>query len=47
MAQGGGVRLNDESETDGQRVVTLSDLNSDGVIKLAAGKKKIVLIKPV
>jgi tyrosyl-tRNA synthetase len=47
LAQGGGLRLNDTAELDGSRVVTLSDVNSDGVVKLAAGKKKIVLIKPV
>jgi tyrosyl-tRNA synthetase len=46
LAQGGGLRLNDTAEQDGSRLVTLADLNSDGVIKLAAGKKKIVLIKP-
>lgn len=45
LAQGGGLRLNDEAEKDGMRVVTLADLR-DGAIKLAAGKKKIVLIKP-
>jgi tyrosyl-tRNA synthetase len=47
LAQGGGLRLNDKSEADGQRNVTLADCNADGVIKLAAGKKKIVLVKPV
>jgi tyrosyl-tRNA synthetase len=47
LAQGGGLRVNDAAETDGQRLVTLADLSSDGVIKLAAGKKKIVLIRPV
>jgi tyrosyl-tRNA synthetase len=47
LAQGGGLRLNDVSEQDGSRLVTLADINSDGVIKLAAGKKKIVLVKPV
>jgi tyrosyl-tRNA synthetase len=47
LAQGGGLRLNDAAETDGQRAVTLADLNADGVIKLAAGKKKIVLVRPV
>jgi len=47
LAQGGGLRLNDAAETDGQRNVTLADCNADGVIKLAAGKKKIVLVKPV
>ncbi len=47
LAQGGGVRLNDRQETDGQRLVTLADMDADGVIKLAAGKKKIVLVRAV
>jgi tyrosyl-tRNA synthetase len=47
LAQGGGLRVNDAQETDGQRLITLADLNADGVIKLAAGKKKIVLVRPV
>jgi tyrosyl-tRNA synthetase len=47
LAQGGGLRLNDQPVADGGRLVTLADLTSEGVIKLAAGKKKIVLIKPV
>jgi tyrosyl-tRNA synthetase len=47
LAQGGGLRLNDAAEADAQRNVTVADLNAEGVIKLAAGKKKIVLIKPV
>ena len=47
LAQGGGLRVNDLAETDGQRNLTLADLSPDGVIKLAAGKKKIVLIKPI
>jgi tyrosyl-tRNA synthetase len=47
LAQGGGLRLNDAAETDGQRLVTLADCNAEGVIKLAAGKKKIVLVRPV
>jgi tyrosyl-tRNA synthetase len=46
MAQGGGLRVNDEVEKDGMRLLTDADLK-DGVIKLAAGKKKIVLIRPV
>jgi tyrosyl-tRNA synthetase len=46
LAQGGGLRLNDEAVADAARPVTLSDVK-DGAIKLAAGKKKIVLIKPV
>jgi tyrosyl-tRNA synthetase len=46
LAQGGGLRLNDKAETDANRTVTAADL-VDGAIKLAAGKKKIVLVKPV
>jgi tyrosyl-tRNA synthetase len=47
LAQGGGLRLNDEPVSDGARLVTLGDLTSEGVLKLAAGRKKIVLVKPV
>ena len=47
LAQGGGLRLNDAAEADAQRTVTAADLNAEGVIKLAAGKKKIVLVRPV
>jgi len=46
LAQGGGLRLNDRAEGDANRLVTEADL-IDGVVKLAAGKKKIVLVKPV
>ena len=44
LAQGGGLRLNDAPVADGAHLLTEADLK-DGVIKLAAGKKKIVLIK--
>ncbi len=47
LAQGGGVRVNDRPEPDAQRVISLADLGEGGAIKLAAGKKKIVLIRPV
>jgi len=47
LAQGGGLRVNDAVEKDGQRTLTPADLGPDGVIKLAAGRKKIVLIKPI
>ena len=47
LAQGGGLRVNDVVIMDGNQLVTMADLNSDGVIKLAQGKKKIFLIKPV
>jgi tyrosyl-tRNA synthetase len=47
LAQGGGLRLNDVAVSDAGQMVTLADLNADGLLKLAAGKKKIVLIRPV
>jgi tyrosyl-tRNA synthetase len=46
LAQGGGLRVNDAQEADANRTITAADL-VDGVVKLAAGKKKIVLVKPV
>jgi tyrosyl-tRNA synthetase len=45
LAQGGGLRLNDAPVSDGAQLLTEADLK-DGVIKLAAGKKKIVLVRP-
>ncbi|MDP9103158.1 MAG: S4 domain-containing protein, partial [Pseudomonadota bacterium] len=45
LAQGGGLRVNDRQEADAQRLVTAEDIGEGGVIKLAAGKKKIVLVK--
>jgi tyrosyl-tRNA synthetase len=45
LAQGGGLRLNDVAVSDGAQLLTEADLK-DGVIKLAAGKKKIVLVRP-
>lgn len=47
LAQGGGLRLNDQAIADGARLIEASDVNADGVLKLAAGKKKIVLVRPV
>jgi tyrosyl-tRNA synthetase len=46
LAQGGGLRINDIQEMDGNRIVTHENL-VDGVIKLSAGKKKIALVKPI
>lgn len=45
LAQGGGLRLNDVPVSDGAQLLTEADAR-DGVIKLAAGKKKIVLVRP-
>jgi tyrosyl-tRNA synthetase len=47
LAQGGGLRVNDVAINDGNQLVTKTDLNADGVIKISQGKKKIVLVKPV
>ena len=47
LAQGGGLRLNDAAIADGTRLIEASDVTADGVLKLAAGKKKIVLVKPI
>jgi tyrosyl-tRNA synthetase len=47
LAQGGGLRLNDEAIADGARLIEAGDVNADGVLKLAAGKKKIVLVRPI
>ena len=47
LIKGGGGRLNDvqiKLETD---LITLADCNADGAIKLSAGKKRHVLVKPV
>ena len=46
LAQGGGLRVNDQAWTDANDIVTRANL-LDGVLKLAAGKKKIILVKPV
>src|SRR4029078_7809724 len=46
LAQGGGLRVNDKAETAPNRPVGEADL-VEGVVKLAAGKKKIVLVRPV
>jgi len=47
LAQGGGLRVNDRAEADAARVLGVGDLTPEGVIKLAAGRKKILLVKPV
>ena len=44
--QGGAVRVNDQPVTDDRRIVAISDVSGDGVIKLSLGKKKHVLVRP-
>jgi tyrosyl-tRNA synthetase len=45
--KGGGLKVNDEPVADDRRLLTLSDLTPEGVIKLSLGKKRHVLIRPV
>ncbi len=47
LIKGGGARLNDEKIEDEKQVLSLSDLDSEGRIKLSAGKKRHHLIIPV
>ena len=42
-----GLKLNDAAVSDARLTVDLSALNSEGVLKLSAGKKKHVLVKPI
>jgi tyrosyl-tRNA synthetase len=45
LIQNGGARVNDQVESNMQRVLTLSDLDNQA-IKLSAGKKRHALIRP-
>ncbi len=47
LIRGGGGRVNDRVLADETAPVGLSDVDGDGVIKLSAGKKRHVLIRPV
>ena len=46
LVKGGGARLNDVQIKAEMDLITLADCNADGVIKLSAGKKRHVLVKP-
>jgi len=47
LFRGNGARINDQPVSDEKRVLTVADLNSDGVIKLSAGRKRHALIKAI
>jgi tyrosyl-tRNA synthetase len=47
LFRGNGARINDQPVSDEKRALTLADLNSDGVIKLSAGRKRHALIKVI
>ncbi len=44
--KGGAIRLNDVPVTDERAMITLRDVNPEGVIKLSMGKKRHVLLRP-
>lgn len=46
LIKGGGGRVNDVQIADEKAMVTLSDLNPDGVIKMSAGRKRHALVRP-
>jgi tyrosyl-tRNA synthetase len=46
LVRGGGGRINDVVARNESQLVTNSDINPEGVIKLSAGKKRHVLIQP-
>jgi tyrosyl-tRNA synthetase len=47
LVRGGGARVNDQVVDDEKRLLSLKDLNAEGVIKLSAGRKRHALVKPV
>jgi tyrosyl-tRNA synthetase len=47
LIKGGGGRLNDAVLASETQLVSLADVNDDGVIKLSAGRKRHALLKPV
>jgi tyrosyl-tRNA synthetase len=46
LIRGGGARINDSVVTDEGRIVTIADLDRDGAVKLGAGRKRHVLVRP-
>jgi tyrosyl-tRNA synthetase len=47
LIKGGGCRINDVAVTDEKAEIGLDALDGDGVMKLSAGKKRHVLVRPV
>ncbi len=47
LIRGGGARLNDAVISDERRVVSLADLDPQGMLKLSAGRKRHALVRPV
>ena len=47
LFRGNGARINDQPVSDEKRILTVADLNNDGLIKLSAGRKRHALIKAI
>ena len=47
LVRGGGARLNDVALTDENQAIGAGDLTDAGTLKLSAGRKRHVLVKPV
>ncbi|HEY9163132.1 MAG TPA: tyrosine--tRNA ligase [Magnetovibrio sp.] len=47
LVKGGGARINDAQITDENHPLSSADLNTDGVMKVSAGKKRHALIRAV
>ncbi len=47
MIKAGGARVNDKKAVDEMAMVSKADLGSSGAIKLSAGKKRHVLVRPI
>jgi tyrosyl-tRNA synthetase len=47
LIRGGGARINDITVDDETRIVRLADLGPQGVLKLSAGRKRHVLVRPL
>ena len=47
LIRGGGAKVNDQAVSDEKATISSEQINSDGVIKLSAGKKRHALFKPV
>ncbi|MGC2523357.1 MAG: tyrosine--tRNA ligase, partial [Stellaceae bacterium] len=47
LIRGGGARINDRVVKDEARIVRLDDLGPDGALKLSAGRKRHVFVRPL
>ena len=46
LVRGGGGRINDVVARDEAQLVTEADINAEGIVKISAGRKRHVLIRP-